>query len=211
MSRTYDLALGTTPLARASRRPVRLAVGLALCLTALGLGAAHADMAPGPPPQECVGKPDGTLCILPNGLAGKCKTGQWGRHAGRTWVHCEEDKTECDRLGIGAVCHGYLGQPAHCKEFTNSEKKTWRICQVDGVDAPVVRSVAPAPDLAAAAAPAPPSAPPSAPAAEPQTPAAKKGLLSCSAVTGAAGAGGAGTTALWAAALGLFLRRRRSV
>jgi hypothetical protein len=179
-----------------------MAIGLGL----LGLGAARADMAPGPPPEECVGKPDGTFCLLPNGLAGMCKTGQWGRHAGRTWVHCAEDKAECDRLGVGAVCHGYLGQPAHCKEFTNAEKTTWRICQVDGVDAPVVRSVAPAPDLAAAPAPATTQA--SVAESQATPPPAKKGVMSCAAVPGAAGAGGASAAVLWAAALWFGARRR---
>ena len=171
-----------------------VAVGLAVGLGLLGLvTAARADLAPGPPPPECVGKPDGTLCVLQNGTAGQCKTGPWGRQPGRTWVSCEPDKHECDRLELNAVCHGYLGQPAHCKEFTSAEKTTWRTCQVDGAAAPAAdRSADP---------PATPGAPPAA---------TKKGLLSCAAVPGAAGAGNTGALMLWAAALWLTARRRSS-
>ena len=209
MSRMRSLPFSSTrtesAAAARTRRGSGVAAGLALGLGVLGLlGTASADMAPGPPPAECVGKPDGTLCVNHDGTAGKCKTGPWGRQAGRTWVFCEADKHECDHLELGAVCHGYLGKPAHCKEFTSPEKKTWRTCTVDGSDAPVVDSPATAPAPAPTTAPAP-AATTETPAAPP--PAAKKGL-SCTAVPGAAGAGSGGVMALWAAALGLAARRR---
>jgi len=173
----------------------RLALALALGLSGFA-PAARADIAPPPPPPECVGKPDGTLCVKANGTAGQCKTSRSERRPSQVWVSCDADGHECDRLEIGAVCHGYLGKPAHCKEFTNTEKKTWRTCQVDGETAP------------AAGEPAADSAPtPSGPA---PAPAAKKGLLGCAAGPGVPSAGGAGMTALWAAAL-VLLRRRTAV
>lgn len=203
MNRTRSLGSqrAAGPLVSASRqRGGGLAWRLAIGLGVLGLSAAaHADMAPGPPPPECVGKPDGTLCVMSNGTAGKCKTGQWGRTPGRTWVSCESDKAECDNLQLGAACHGYLGKPAHCKEFTSPEKKTWRTCQVDAADAPAADSPAPAPAPVVAATPTAET-----PAAAP----AKKGLLSCTAAPGVPAAGGTGALVLGAVALWLGARRR---
>lgn len=170
-------------------------------------GNAAADLVPSPIP-ECVGKPDGTFCKLADGTAGQCETHQDTRRPGRSWQSCSKDAKECDRLAIGAECHGYLGKPAHCREFSDPDKGTkWRTCQADDVNG------AGAPTAAPAATPAAPAAAAPAPAvATPAEAPAKKGMFSCSAVPGAGSSGAplAGLSLLGLSLLGLLgLRRAR--
>lgn len=181
-----------------SVRSLFLAAGLLLS------SSAAADLVPSPIP-ECVGKPDGTFCKLADGTAGQCTTNQDTRRPGRSWQSCNKDPKECDRLAIGAECHGYLGKPSHCREFSDPDKGTkWRTCQADDVNS------AAAPAAAAPAAPAPAAPAAATPAAE--APPAKKGMFSCSAAPGAGSTGTplAGLSLLGLSLLGLFgLRRSR--
>lgn len=176
---------------------VRALFGAALLAGALSGSVARADLVV-PPPPDCVGKPDGSFCQLGDGTAGKCLTIQDPRRPGRSSITCQKDAAECDRLAIGAECHGYLGKPAHCKEFSDPEKqKTWRTCQLDehNADAPKPEATptpaAPRPDTAMK-----------------QTTAEKTRWLSCSAAPGATSAAGAAPLALGLLA-GLGRRRRR--
>ena len=156
----------------------------------VGPSLARADLIPSVPP-ECVGKPEGTPCTLGNGSAGQCAVRKDPRRPTVSYTVCDRDEHECDRLGIGAVCHGYLGKPAHCREFKNAEK-TWRTCQLDEHQAAADaagKAPAAAPEQAApAATPAPAPAatpattPPAAPAAAPET----RGRFGCSTLPGAA-------------------------
>jgi hypothetical protein len=173
----------------------------------VALSPAVADSVP-EPPAACVGKPDGTFCALPDGTAGLCATQKDARRPGRSYQTCTKDAHECDKLAIGAVCHGYLGKPSHCREFQNAERgERWRTCQAD--DPPPAAAPA-APGSVEPAAPASPPAPPA--AAAPATPApAGKGLFGCQLTLGSPGGappgGSVGVVAvLLAAALG---RRRR--
>jgi MYXO-CTERM domain-containing protein len=186
---------------------VLLARGLVWLLVLVGgLSGARADLVPMPPP-ECEGKPDGSFCGLGDGTAGACATVQDARRPGRSYRTCKKDPNECDRLEVGAVCHGYLGKPSHCREFENAEtKKRWRTCQADEVTAPAAASPTPAAAAPPAAAPPPPTAAPA--SAEPAPVAAPKprGLLGCSQTADASPAG------LSVVAMGLalvVLRRRR--
>ena len=126
------------------------AVSSLLCFA----GPAAADLVPSPIP-ECVGKPDGTFCKLNDGTAGQCTTHQDSRRPGKSWTSCAKDPHECDKLEIGASCHGYLGKPSHCREFSDAEKnKKWRTCQADEIAA---EAPAPAGTAPASAATPPPS------------------------------------------------------
>ena len=92
---------------------------------------AHADLV-SPVPPECEGHPEGTACIRGDGTAGLCHINRDSRRPGRTFVTCEADAHECDRLVDGAVCHGYLHRPSHCHSFTNpSTHEHWRACVAD--------------------------------------------------------------------------------
>lgn len=184
-------------------RGLRVAVGLVFCM--LAVSPAAADTVPAPPP-ECVGKPDGTFCSLGDGTAGECVTTQDARRPGRSYRGCKKDEHECDRLAVGAVCHGYLGKPSHCREFENKERgERWRTCQADESPA-IEKPAAPPPSDPAAA---PPSAAPTTPAA-PAAPAAPKSRFGCQLATGAM-AGGGELTLVALLGLGVVLRvaRRR--
>lgn len=187
----------------------------ALAVSALlAAGAARADLAPSVPP-ECVGKPAGTPCTLDNGTAGVCQTQTDSRRPGRSYTICTRDEHECDRLTVGAACKGYLGKPAHCKEFSNAEGKRWRTCQADENEAaapsPLAAAAAPPSPAPAAAAAAPPG---STPAAAPPAPAASsRGAFGCVVVPGAVPAqltGPGGLVAALLGALGLSRARRRA-
>lgn len=104
---------------------VRLVIGTFLFVTFSAIGSLRADIAPFP--SECDDMADGERCVLFNGTAGLCKTHE-GR--GRKWHTCEKDDKECDRLRVGAPCHGYLREPAHCQAFT-LDNRNWRACVVD--------------------------------------------------------------------------------
>jgi hypothetical protein len=195
---------------------------------------ARADLVPSVPP-ECVGKPEGTPCTLANGTAGQCAVRKDTRRPGRSYSVCDRDEHECDRLAVGAACRGYLGKPAHCREFKNAQGKTWRTCQLDEHQAaadsagqPPAAPQAPAAQGPEAAAPAPtppatspatppatsPTTTPSAPAAPPAPAAAPepRGRFGCSALPGPS-ASPTGAFALALGALGLLLAgraRRRS-
>ncbi len=93
-------------------------------------GVARADLI-SPPPPECVDRPAGAQCILDNGTAGTCVHHTDPRRPGRTNISCEPDAHECDRLAVGAECHGYLHRPSHCREFTNDRNEHWRACMND--------------------------------------------------------------------------------
>ncbi len=148
------------------------ALALAFLSGLIGPGVASADLVP-PPIPECVGKPDGTFCKLADGTAGQCVTNPDTRRPGRSWQSCQKDEHECDRLALGAECHGYLGHPAHCREFSNPEKtKTWRTCQADDSNG------AQAGANSSSATTSPPPSPAAQPAA-PATPPAKKGMFGC--------------------------------
>lgn len=100
-------------------------------LGAASVGGARGDVVI-PPPPDCVGKPDGTFCRMADGTAGKCTSHADVRRPGRNNTTCVKDPHECDRLAVGAECHGYLGKPAHCREFSNPERnERWRTCQLD--------------------------------------------------------------------------------
>jgi len=178
------------------------------------LPLAHADLVPTPPP-ECENKPDGTFCSIANGTAGVCATETDARRPGRSYRVCKRDASECDRLEVGAVCHGYLGKPAHCREFNNPDtKQHWRTCQVDDAAAPAAPSPS-APAAPSATAPAPSATAPAPstaaqPAAPSPAPAASqpKGLFGCSQTQGSA-AGIPGLLAIGLAAAALRLRRRQ--
>lgn len=144
----------------------------------VALSPAVADSVP-EPPAACVGKPDGTFCALPDGTAGLCATQKDARRPGRSYQTCMKDAHECDKLAIGAVCHGYLGKPSHCREFQNAERgERWRTCQADDPPPAAPSSVEPAaPDSPAAAAAPSPSAP------------ARKGLFGCQLAGGSPGGG----------------------
>lgn len=186
-----------------------IAAGLLTALVALS--PAGADMVP-EPPQECVGKPDGTFCSLGDGTAGQCVTVKDARRPGRSYQSCRKDAHECDRLAIGAVCHGYLGKPSHCREFRNPERgETWRTCQADETPA-AANPTAPTDPAATAGAPtAPPTSAP--PTSTPTTaiPAPeKKGLFGCQlAVGGAAPNVGGGSLGLLGVVAAWLLQRRR--
>ncbi len=154
-----------------------LLTGAGLLTALLSLSPAVADLVP-EPPAECVGKPDGTFCSLGDGTAGQCVTEKDARRPGRSYQGCKKDTHECDRLAVGAVCHGYLGKPAHCREFRSPERgETWRSCQAD--DPPPASAEAPAATS--------PSAPPAAPTAtaSPAAPEpAKKGRFGCQVALG---------------------------
>jgi len=165
---------------------------------AVGLPSASADLVPTPPP-ECENKPDGTFCSLGDGTAGACVTQQDTRRPGRSYRGCKKDLHECDRLEVGAVCHGYLGKPAHCREFSNAEtKQRWRTCQVDDAAAPPADSTA---------SPAIPSAAPAATESTPAPAKKPKGLLGCS-QTREASPTGLSLLAIGIALFALRLRRR---
>lgn len=116
-----------------------LLTGAGLLTALLSLSPAVADLVP-EPPAECVGKPDGTFCSLGDGTAGQCVTEKDARRPGRSYQGCKKDTHECDRLAVGAVCHGYLGKPAHCREFRSPERgETWRSCQADDPPRRVLR------------------------------------------------------------------------
>jgi hypothetical protein len=108
----------------------RFAAITALSVALLVPVVSHADLVV-PPPPECVDRPDGTQCILDNGTAGVCTHRQDSRRPGRSYVVCEADAHECDRLAVGAECHGYLRRPSHCREFTNDRNEHWRACMND--------------------------------------------------------------------------------
>ncbi|MEI8257688.1 MAG: hypothetical protein WCJ30_18590 [Deltaproteobacteria bacterium] len=92
---------------------------------------ARADLV-SPTPPDCVDRPDGTACIRGDGTAGVCLGSPDGRRPGRVNVTCAADAHECDRLPIGAECHGYLHRPSHCREFTNAARPDhWRACVAD--------------------------------------------------------------------------------
>lgn len=151
----------------------------------LAPAVAHADLV-SPPPPDCVDRPAGTQCILANGTAGICRHTADSRRPGREFITCEADGHECDRLAVGAECHGYLSRPSHCREFTNPERHDhWRACMNDDVGAPATapaiaappEPVAPTP--APAAIPAPRRVPVSdPPAADPPRPATSHGRCS---------------------------------
>ena len=197
---------------RSSATRVSLRAGLVLTLICAGSAVplAHADLVPTPPP-ECENKPDGTFCSIANGTAGVCATETDARRPGRSYRVCKRDASECDRLEVGAVCHGYLGKPAHCREFNNPDtKQHWRTCQVDDAAAPAAPS--PSAPAAPSTVPAAPSTVPAASstASEPAAPAASKpkGLFGCSQIPGRA-AGLPGLLAISLAAAALRLRRRQ--
>lgn len=168
---------------------------MGLLFSLLAVSPAMADMVPDPPP-ECVGKPDGTFCSLGDGTAGQCITQKDARRPGRSYRGCKKDEHECDRLAVGAVCHGYLGKPSHCREFENKERgERWRTCQADE-SPPAVKTVAPPSEPAAAASSAAPAAP-----------AAPKSRFGCQFAAGAMAAGG---ELPWVALLGLGLAMGRS-
>lgn len=176
-------------------RGLRAAVGLLFCM--LAVSPAAADMVPDPP-AECVGKPDGTFCSLADGTAGECVTQKDARRPGRSYRVCKKDEHECDRLAVGAVCHGYLGKPSHCREFENKERgERWRTCQADE---------SPATEKNAAAPPSEPAA--AAPSAAPAEPAAPKSRFGCQFAAGAMAAGGE-LTLVALLGLGLAMGRLR--
>ncbi|MFO0573552.1 MAG: hypothetical protein U1A78_06120 [Polyangia bacterium] len=181
---------------------LRLVLAGALFTSALLVGPSlsRADLIPSVPP-ECVGKPEGTPCTLGNGTAGQCAVRKDPRRPTVAYTICDRDEHECDRLAVGAVCRGYLGKPAHCREFKNAEK-TWRTCQLDEHQA--------AADAAgqAPAAPAPAATPAPAPAATPAPATETRGRFGCSTLPGAATGPTGLTGALALGALGLLLAGR---
>ena len=181
-------------------RPRGLRVAESLLFSLLAVSPAVADMVPDPP-AECVGKPDGTFCSLGDGTAGQCMTQKEVRRPGRSYRVCKKDEHECDRLAVGAVCHGYLGKPSHCREFENKERgERWRTCQADESPAAEKPTATPPSEPAAA----PPSTAPAAPAA----PAAPKSRFGCQFAAGAMAAGGE-LTLVALLGLGLAMGRLR--
>ena len=179
----------------------RSALAFSFLLTLAGAGSAVADLAPSPIP-ECVGKPDGTFCKLDDGTAGRCETHKDTRRPGRTWQSCSKDEKECEHLAVGAECHGYLGKPAHCREFNDPEKKkTWRTCSADTDSAPAAQDAPAAPtEPAAPAASTPPAAAP--------PPPAKTGMFSCATTSGGVPGAPVGLPLLGLSLLILAARRR---
>lgn len=186
---------------RSPSRPTALRLGILCTLLSLSAVASpsRADLVPEPPP-ECTGKPDGTFCSQGDGTAGLCATEQDARRPGRSYRVCRRDKNECDRLAIGAVCHGYLGKPSHCREFHNAERnERWRTCQADDIAAPATAAPAGTPTAAPATASAAASDP--APATAVPAVSKPKGMFGCS----QAGGTSSGPFGLFMAALSVAL------
>lgn len=177
------------------------ALAFAVASSVSGRRAAMADMI-SPPPPDCVGQPAGARCVRFNGTAGRCVHVPDSRRPGRVDIYCEADTDECGPLAIGATCHGYLGRPAHCREFSDEQThRRWRSCVVDESqpDASAPTPTPPAP------APAPPPAPTARPAQPPAPPARSSG---CS-VRASSNDASHGAWALGVAVVSMLARRRR--